>query len=91
MRPIRGVLAAAALLTAVAIYAHAQSQADTSIKEGVATLASGIRIHYLEAGSGASLPALVLIPGWRLPAFLWNRQLQTFSKLTHGGKYGSPE
>jgi non-heme chloroperoxidase len=78
---VRNILCAASLLLLAASSAGAQS-ADVSIRGGYATVESGIRIHYLEAGSGSSLPALILIPGWRLPAFLWNEQLQRFSKLT---------
>lgn len=78
---VRNILCAASLLLLTASSAGAQSR-DVSIRDGYATVESGIRIHYLEAGSGNSLPTLVLIPGWRLPAFLWNEQLQRFSKLT---------
>ena len=78
---VRNILCAVSLLLLVASSAGAQS-ADVSIRDGYATVESGIRIHYLEAGSDSALPALVLIPGWRLPAFLWNEQLQRFSKLT---------
>lgn len=49
------------------------------IKEGYATTRDGIRIHYLDSGNVASSRALVLIPGWRLPAYLWNGQLEKFS------------
>jgi non-heme chloroperoxidase len=31
---------------------------------------------------GDILPVLILIPGWRLPVFLWNEQLQNFSTMT---------
>jgi non-heme chloroperoxidase len=59
------------------------SQASPPSATGASlTTDSGIKIHYLEAGSNASLPTLVLIPGWRLPAFLWNEQLQKFSHVT---------
>ena len=52
------------------------------IKQGYMTTSDGIRIHYLESGD-ASLPrALVLITGWRLPASLWNEQLEKFSQTT---------
>jgi non-heme chloroperoxidase len=78
---VRNFLCAATLFALAPGTAHAQS-ADVSVQDGYATVESGIRIHYLEAGSGGSLPALILIPGWRLPAFLWNEQLQRFSKLT---------
>ena len=80
-RPVRNVLCAAALFLLAACSVSAQSS-DGGIRDGYATVDSGIRIHYLDAGSGSSLPALILIPGWRLPAFLWNEQLQKFSKLT---------
>lgn len=79
---VRNILCAALLLLLAASSSAAQS-ADDSIRDQYATLGSGIRIHYLEAGSsGNSLPALVLIPGWRLPAFLWKEQLHRFSKIT---------
>jgi non-heme chloroperoxidase len=81
MRLVRNLLCAASLLVLAASSARAQS-AGVRIRDGYATVESGIRIHYLEAGAGSSLPALTLIPGWRLPAFLWNEQLQRFSKLT---------
>src|SRR5215813_5245954 len=48
------------------------------ITEGTTTVAPGVTLHYLESGPRKSDRALVLIPGWRLPAFLWNEQLQHF-------------
>jgi non-heme chloroperoxidase len=40
----------------------------------------GIRLHYLEAGSGR---AIVLIPGWTMPAWIWQKQIDEFSKKYH--------
>lgn len=41
----------------------------------------GVAIQVLDEGRGsASRPALVLIPGWRLPATIWARQIARFSK-----------
>jgi non-heme chloroperoxidase len=37
----------------------------------------GIRIHYLEAGSGRPI---VFIPGWTMPAWIWQKQIEEFSK-----------
>lgn len=37
----------------------------------------GIRIHYLEAGSGRPI---VFIPGWTMPAWIWGKQIDQFSK-----------
>lgn len=48
------------------------------ITEGTTTVGPGVTIHYLQAGPSKSDHALILIPGWRLPAYLWNEQLQHF-------------
>ncbi|PYX48955.1 MAG: hypothetical protein DMG79_10495, partial [Acidobacteria bacterium] len=40
----------------------------------------GIRIHYLEAGSGQPI---VFIPGWTMPAWIWQKQIDEFSKKYH--------
>ncbi len=37
----------------------------------------GIRIHYVEAGSGR---AIVFIPGWTMPAWIWQKQIDELSK-----------
>ena len=77
----RKTLVAMLLFSLGARAAFSQASAPI-IKDGTAATDSGIEIHYLEAGSNTSLPTLVLIPGWRLPAFLWNEQLQKFSHVT---------
>jgi non-heme chloroperoxidase len=40
----------------------------------------GIRIHYLEAGTG---PAIVFVPGWTMPAWIWQKQIDAFSSKDH--------
>jgi microsomal epoxide hydrolase len=40
----------------------------------------GVRIHYLEAGSGR---AIVFIPGWTMPAWIWQKQIDEVSKKYH--------
>jgi non-heme chloroperoxidase len=40
----------------------------------------GIQIHYLEAGSGRTI---VFIPGWTMPAWIWQKQIDEFSKKYH--------
>jgi microsomal epoxide hydrolase len=40
----------------------------------------GVRIHYLEAGSGRPI---VFIPGWTMPAWIWQKQIDEFSKRYH--------
>jgi non-heme chloroperoxidase len=53
---------------------------DDKIKEGFATTSAGVRIHYLQSGDASSSRAIILIPGWRLPAYLWNEQLTKFAQ-----------
>jgi len=40
----------------------------------------GVRIHYLEAGNGKSI---VFIPGWTMPAWIWEKQIGELSKKYH--------
>ena len=40
----------------------------------------GISIHYLEAGTGRPI---VFIPGWIMPAWIWQKQIGEFSKKYH--------
>jgi non-heme chloroperoxidase len=40
----------------------------------------GVRIHYLEAGSGRPI---VFIPGWTMPAWIWQEQVDEFAKKYH--------
>src|SRR5580700_2366638 len=53
---------------------------DDKIKEGFATTTAGLRIHYLQSSDASNSRALVLIPGWRLPAYLWKEQLAKFTQ-----------
>jgi non-heme chloroperoxidase len=39
--------------------------------------ADGIRIHYLDAGREEPL---ILVPGWTMPAWIWQKQIDEFSK-----------
>src|SRR5262249_16120514 len=63
-----------------AVSTVSQATPPRTVSEGFATTASGVRIHYLQSGPTASQTALVLIPGWRLPAYLWDEQLKKFSQ-----------
>jgi non-heme chloroperoxidase len=57
--------------------------AQTTTKEtksGSFKTSDGISIHYLEAGSGHPI---VFIPGWTMPAWIWQKQIEEFSKKYH--------
>jgi non-heme chloroperoxidase len=49
-------------------------------KSGFFKTSDGIKIHYLEAGSGRPI---VFIPGWTMPAWIWQKQIDEFSKKYH--------
>jgi microsomal epoxide hydrolase len=40
----------------------------------------GIRLHYEEAGRGKTI---VLVPGWTMPAWIWEAQVNDFSRYFH--------
>jgi pimeloyl-ACP methyl ester carboxylesterase len=77
---MRRVLAIAIWVFAAAGIAFGQQSTTAAIHEGYATTSAGVRIHDLQAGDAASARALVLIPGWRLPAYLWEEQLKNFGR-----------
>lgn len=49
-------------------------------KSGFLKTSDGVRIHYLESGSGRPI---VFIPGWTMPAWIWQNQIDPFSKKYH--------
>jgi len=57
----------------------AQTGGSSGIRANALTLKDGTQIHFLQAGRSSSASALVFIPGWTLPAFLWKEQIQKFS------------
>jgi non-heme chloroperoxidase len=59
--------------------ASARGGTAADIRASFIKLHDGTRLHCLEAGTLSTEPTLVLIPGWTLPAFLWNEQLKQFS------------
>lgn len=52
-------------------------QAKTEIHSRFFTTTDGVRLHYLEAGAGQPL---VFVPGWAMPAEIWELQVKYFSK-----------
>ncbi len=57
-----------------------QTQAEAQTKTAFFKTSDGIRIHYLEAGSGRPI---LFIPGWTMPAWIWQKQIDEFSKKYH--------
>ncbi len=61
------------LLLVFASTAPAQSLA----KSAFFTTTDGVRLRYLDAGSGPA--AIVFIPGWTMPGWIWEKQIAHFS------------
>jgi non-heme chloroperoxidase len=55
----------------------AVSVAAQATKSEFFKTSDGIKIHYLEAGSGQPI---IFIPGWTMPAWIWQKQIDEFSK-----------
>jgi microsomal epoxide hydrolase len=68
------LIAALALLTTAA-----QSRGSGEISEGFTAGADQVRIHYWYSGSDEASHTLLLIPGWRISASIWSKQLAYFS------------
>jgi non-heme chloroperoxidase len=54
--------------------------AAATVKDGSFLTSDGVKIHYIESGSG---PTLLFVPGWTMPAEIWQPQIDHFSKAYH--------
>lgn len=76
---MKRVILVACLFFCCSVYLDASN--PNPINDGRVTVSAGVSIHYLQSGSPTSPHTLVLIPGWRLPAYMWSEQLKTFAPL----------
>ena len=52
----------------------------TAAKGGFFKTSDGVKLHYLEAGTG---PAIFFEPGWSMPAWIWDPQIKHFAAHYH--------
>lgn len=64
--------------THLSVAQHAVAQGEA--RSGHFTTSDGVRLHYLEAGTG---PTLVFVPGWTMPAEVWEPQIRHFAATHH--------
>ena len=69
----------APLLVLVCMSSPRATWAQAEVRSGHFLTSDGVELHYLEAGSG---PTLVFVPGWTMPAEIWEAQLGHFAS-TH--------
>ena len=48
-----------------------------TVKDGSFLTSDGVKLHYLESGTG---PTILFVPGWTMPAEIWQPQIEHFSK-----------
>jgi non-heme chloroperoxidase len=70
----------AAVLAAALSVGASGAQSDTLVDSGFFTSSDHVRLHYLEAGRGATL---VFVPGWTMPARIWMPQIRYFAPRFH--------
>jgi len=77
------IVLACCVALAPAVFAQVTKAAGK--KSGFVTTADGVKIHYLEAGPNPGTtkgPALLFVPGWTMPAEIWEKQIAHLAK-TH--------
>jgi len=60
--------------TVIGILLCAASASAQSARDVFVTTPDGAKIHCLDAGRGPA-PAVLLVPGWTMPADIWERQI----------------
>jgi non-heme chloroperoxidase len=86
---IAATLLGVALALVAAPATKAADPLPAGVQSGFVDAGHGVRIHYLEAGAAASpdhasqKPSLLFIPGWTMPAWIWEPQTEYFSKAFH--------
>jgi non-heme chloroperoxidase len=51
-----------------------------AVKDVSFITSDGVKLHYLESGTG---PIILFVPGWTMPAEIWQPQIEYFSRKYH--------
>lgn len=62
-------------LISVVLLAVSAARGAPPVKDGFVTTSDGVGLHYLESGSG---PSILFVPGWTMPAEIWEPQMRHF-------------
>jgi non-heme chloroperoxidase len=66
-----------AILFCILLLVASAVSARTDVADKYFSASDGVRLHYLEAGQGTTL---VFVPGWTMPAHIWQSQIDHFAK-----------
>jgi microsomal epoxide hydrolase len=70
------------LLWSLLLLAAVPAAADSGVRSRFFTSSDGVRLHFLEAGPPTA-HTLVLVPGWTMPAWIFDPQLAALSAKYH--------
>ncbi len=68
---IRAALAAVCILCAVPL----ATASEVRVESAFFVTSDGVRLHVLEAGPPSNGPVIAFVPGWSMPAAIWQAQL----------------
>lgn len=71
-----GLIGTVALLAVASVLSPDAAPAQDDVRSQRFTTSDGAELHYLEAGTG---PTLVFVPGWTMPADVWDHQVRHFA------------
>ena len=57
----------------------AEAAAKVSLQSSYFKSSDGVRLHVIESDSGAAAPVLAFVPGWSMPASIWDAQLRVLA------------
>ncbi len=73
---------AVAILAILALASSPMAAAQDAVQSRFYLASDGIRLHYLEAGPSTG-HTIVFVPGWTMPAWIWQPQLRAFAPRYH--------
>ena len=80
-KPFRNSVVLALIFACLPMLTMAQAGGKSGRESGFVTTPDNIRIHYIAAGAASSSsPSMLFIPGWTMPAWIWDAQIDYFSK-----------
>ena len=73
---------AACIAAALVLLLARAAAAEGTVQSRFFVTSDGVRLHYLEAGPRLA-HTIVFVPGWTMPAWIWQPQLQAFAQRYH--------
>ena len=73
---------AASIVAALIVLLAGPAAAEGTTRSRYFVTSDGVRLHYLEAGPHLG-HTLVFVPGWTMPAWIWQPQISAFAQRHH--------